>query len=171
MLLDSKEMEKVLRTLLLTTLTNHFIATANTFIAPHVSAADNTYKEKKTKGTQKRESIHSYIYDLLNPISNMTPDGWKKCFQCQKTNTPEWSIEPYGSRTLCNACGLYYRRLIHILKNHFLSRSSLIFVIWLETILSISTNLSSFIVGENNSSNVVHLMIKNFNLIKKKYLF
>ena len=101
----------------------------------------------------------------------MTPDGWKKCFQYQKTNTPEWSIEPYGSRTLCNACGLYYKCLIHILKNHFLSRSSLIFVIQLETILSILTNLSSFIVEGNNSSNVVHLMIKNFNLIKKKYLF
>lgn len=73
MLLDSKEMEKVLQTLLLTTLTNHFIATTNTFIAPHVSAADNTYnnimmkeknkkkKKKKTKGTQKRESIYIYI--------------------------------------------------------------------------------------------------------------
>ncbi|CCH59695.1 hypothetical protein TBLA_0B08790 [Henningerozyma blattae CBS 6284] len=35
-----------------------------------------------------------------------------KCFYCSKTSTPEWRRGPQGNRTLCNACGLYYRKLI-----------------------------------------------------------
>lgn len=35
-----------------------------------------------------------------------------KCFHCGEVQTPEWRRGPYGNRTLCNACGLYYRKLI-----------------------------------------------------------
>ena len=35
-----------------------------------------------------------------------------KCLHCGEVDTPEWRRGPYGSRTLCNACGLYYRKLI-----------------------------------------------------------
>ena len=33
------------------------------------------------------------------------------CKQCLLTQTPEWRCGPNGSRTLCNACGLYYLKL------------------------------------------------------------
>lgn len=34
------------------------------------------------------------------------------CQHCAEIQTPEWRRGPYGNRTLCNACGLYYRKLI-----------------------------------------------------------
>lgn len=34
------------------------------------------------------------------------------CVHCGETQTPEWRRGPYGNRTLCNACGLFYRKLI-----------------------------------------------------------
>lgn len=33
------------------------------------------------------------------------------CSQCRLENTPEWRRGPEGSRTLCNACGLFYLKL------------------------------------------------------------
>lgn len=35
-----------------------------------------------------------------------------KCQQCGSDDTPEWRRGPYGSRSLCNACGLFYGKLI-----------------------------------------------------------
>ncbi|KAK6204351.1 uncharacterized protein RJT21DRAFT_132060 [Scheffersomyces amazonensis] len=34
------------------------------------------------------------------------------CKHCGSENTPEWRSGPDGSRTLCNACGLFYSKLI-----------------------------------------------------------
>lgn len=36
----------------------------------------------------------------------------KKCFHCQSSNTPEWRTGPYGKKNICNACGLFYRKLL-----------------------------------------------------------
>ncbi|KAI8983466.1 GATA zinc finger-domain-containing protein [Pilobolus umbonatus] len=35
-----------------------------------------------------------------------------RCHSCQTTETPEWRRGPDGGRTLCNACGLHYSKLI-----------------------------------------------------------
>lgn len=34
-----------------------------------------------------------------------------KCNHCESIETPEWRRGPDGSRTLCNACGLFYSKL------------------------------------------------------------
>lgn len=34
-----------------------------------------------------------------------------QCTHCGLTHTPEWRRGPDGTRTLCNACGLYYLKL------------------------------------------------------------
>ncbi|QLG72381.1 hypothetical protein HG535_0D00890 [Zygotorulaspora mrakii] len=34
------------------------------------------------------------------------------CIHCGEASTPEWRRGPYGNRTLCNACGLFYRKLV-----------------------------------------------------------
>lgn len=34
------------------------------------------------------------------------------CVHCGEGSTPEWRRGPYGNRTLCNACGLFYRKLV-----------------------------------------------------------
>ncbi|QLG71282.1 hypothetical protein HG535_0B03210 [Zygotorulaspora mrakii] len=35
-----------------------------------------------------------------------------KCLHCSATDTPEWRKGPRGPATLCNACGLFYKKLI-----------------------------------------------------------
>lgn len=36
----------------------------------------------------------------------------KQCFQCSSKVTPEWRKGPGGPGTLCNACGLFYQKLV-----------------------------------------------------------
>ncbi|KLO15284.1 GATA-domain-containing protein, partial [Schizopora paradoxa] len=42
--------------------------------------------------------------------SRATPPG--KCHSCTTRETPEWRRGPDGARTLCNACGLHYAKLM-----------------------------------------------------------
>ncbi|KAH8112608.1 hypothetical protein DFH11DRAFT_1605848 [Phellopilus nigrolimitatus] len=42
--------------------------------------------------------------------SRATPPG--KCHSCNIRETPEWRRGPDGARTLCNACGLHYAKLL-----------------------------------------------------------
>ena len=36
----------------------------------------------------------------------------QRCHSCHTAETPEWRRGPDGARTLCNACGLHYSKLI-----------------------------------------------------------
>lgn len=36
----------------------------------------------------------------------------QQCIQCGETTTPEWRKGPSGTKELCNACGLYYSKLV-----------------------------------------------------------
>lgn len=38
--------------------------------------------------------------------------GQGVCLHCHENDTPEWRRGPYGNRTLCNACGLFYNKLV-----------------------------------------------------------
>ncbi|KAJ1307151.1 hypothetical protein OPQ81_001268 [Rhizoctonia solani] len=42
--------------------------------------------------------------------SRATPPG--SCHSCEISDTPEWRRGPDGQRTLCNACGLHYAKLV-----------------------------------------------------------
>ncbi|KAG8691373.1 hypothetical protein FRC11_004585 [Ceratobasidium sp. 423] len=42
--------------------------------------------------------------------SRATPPG--HCHSCEISDTPEWRRGPDGQRTLCNACGLHYAKLV-----------------------------------------------------------
>ncbi|QRV89328.1 GATA type zinc finger [Ceratobasidium sp. AG-Ba] len=42
--------------------------------------------------------------------SRAQPPG--KCHSCEIVDTPEWRRGPDGQRTLCNACGLHYAKLV-----------------------------------------------------------
>ncbi|CCF58865.1 hypothetical protein KAFR_0F02680 [Kazachstania africana CBS 2517] len=37
----------------------------------------------------------------------------KRCKHCLDDDTPEWRHGPYGERSVCNACGLFHRKLVH----------------------------------------------------------
>ncbi|KAG0022519.1 hypothetical protein BGZ82_011006, partial [Podila clonocystis] len=53
---------------------------------------------------------------------NMPPQKYRKrakrtqppgrCLSCDSSDTPEWRRGPDGARTLCNACGLHYAKLL-----------------------------------------------------------
>lgn len=36
----------------------------------------------------------------------------KKCYHCASSKTPEWRTGPYGVDNICNACGLFYRKVV-----------------------------------------------------------
>lgn len=67
--------------------------------------SDPTKPPRRRKRYVKKDS--SSIHNMINSSYPL-----KKCYQCQESSTPEWRLGPYGNRSLCNACGLYYRRLI-----------------------------------------------------------
>ncbi|RLV95776.1 RING finger protein ETP1 [Spathaspora sp. JA1] len=55
-------------------------------------------------------SIITHEQGGLNPELSVKPQI--TCQQCSCQETPEWRRGPQGSRTLCNACGLFYSKLI-----------------------------------------------------------
>lgn len=71
------------------------------FPVPNVTGAQKTPNKRKR---QRRSASNS---------SNITTGAsFGVCLHCQEKDTPEWRRGPYGNRTLCNACGLFYNKLI-----------------------------------------------------------
>ncbi|KAF8211130.1 hypothetical protein K438DRAFT_106170 [Mycena galopus ATCC 62051] len=50
--------------------------------------------------------------DRAHAQDNTHHGGTQKCLGCSATATPEWRRGPLGPRTLCNACGLVYAKLV-----------------------------------------------------------
>ncbi|KAK2649576.1 hypothetical protein Ddye_017065 [Dipteronia dyeriana] len=52
----------------------------------------------------------------MKNIKNSSPDNYvfsevkKSCIDCHTTRTPLWRGGPAGPRSLCNACGIRYRK-------------------------------------------------------------
>lgn len=85
-------------------------------------------KDRSTSSTKKADhSVVAFTIKAAKPqtsmISELSPaqDYLNKelclkthtvCTLCGSTQTPEWRSGPSGSRTLCNACGLFYSKLV-----------------------------------------------------------
>ncbi|RDX48137.1 hypothetical protein OH76DRAFT_677417 [Lentinus brumalis] len=63
--------------------------------------ADRSPDEGDDDGNQARQQGES-----------QAPTEGQTCLGCSATSTPEWRRGPMGPRTLCNACGLVYAKLI-----------------------------------------------------------
>ncbi|CAR25806.1 hypothetical protein ZYGR_0A03770 [Zygosaccharomyces rouxii] len=63
-------------------------------------AAPQNYRRSLTQGLLIAENVRQ------------TEQATTSCVHCKEGITPEWRRGPYGNRTLCNACGLFYRKLI-----------------------------------------------------------
>ena len=77
-------------------------------------SGDNSVRDSRKSSVGKvPKKPQTTIDDSIigNPSSGNGRAGLK-CLHCGEVDTPEWRRGPYGSRTLCNACGLYYRKLI-----------------------------------------------------------
>ncbi|KAG0025101.1 hypothetical protein BGZ81_007409 [Podila clonocystis] len=74
-----------------------------------------------------RRSSGSINGAVVNGLKNSTPENMPpqkyrkrakrtqppgRCLSCDSSDTPEWRRGPDGARTLCNACGLHYAKLL-----------------------------------------------------------
>lgn len=75
----------------------------NTKSAP-LHTTENSLKVSTSSGLTK-SSTATTLHQLSTCEST-------KCMHCLSTGTPEWRRGPDGERTLCNACGLFYSKLV-----------------------------------------------------------
>lgn len=78
-----------------------------TYLKPWKSIAVEKHFENKRPMLQiqdmkKKESFKNLEEEESN----------KRCFHCQSSKTPEWRAGPYGCENICNACGLFYRKIV-----------------------------------------------------------
>ncbi|KAI8087536.1 GATA zinc finger-domain-containing protein [Thamnidium elegans] len=82
-------------------------------------------EEEEEEGTPSKITDH-VEYELIRQARNLQDTQprpkyrrrnrrsmiGQKCHSCSTTETPEWRRGPDGARTLCNACGLHYSKLL-----------------------------------------------------------
>ncbi|KAE8706435.1 GATA transcription factor 23 [Hibiscus syriacus] len=58
-----------------------------------------------------RSTSQSCFMDIMDPTEKNSPSENKKlCTDCKTTKTPLWRGGPAGPKSLCNACGIRYRK-------------------------------------------------------------
>ncbi|KAL1817098.1 GATA transcription factor 11-like [Daucus carota subsp. sativus] len=77
-------------------------------------------KEKKNM----QPSQHSNEFDMKED-SYPQHMPYKRCTHCQAEKTPQWRAGPMGPNTLCNACGVCYRKRKHLPTYRLISSHSL----------------------------------------------
>ncbi|SAM00226.1 hypothetical protein [Absidia glauca] len=88
--------------------TQHFMSTSLSPMASHL----------RTSHYHQLPHPHQHMYQspLPHPHSHSSPTSshqpLKRCVRCGTNNSPEWRRGPTGHKTLCNACGLRYSRLM-----------------------------------------------------------
>ncbi|KAG0366113.1 hypothetical protein BGZ54_005791 [Gamsiella multidivaricata] len=94
----------------------------NTPMGPYKSIVSpqggSTLDESGLTSTKSTGSIKSLILDSSDGTQQkyrkrakrIHPPG--RCLSCDSSDTPEWRRGPEGARTLCNACGLHYAKLL-----------------------------------------------------------
>ncbi|KAH8116311.1 hypothetical protein DFH11DRAFT_1687940 [Phellopilus nigrolimitatus] len=77
--------------------------------SPPVAAQNRNPSEDSSNSTEF-ENISPKLSSKQSEAAPV-PEG-QTCLGCGATSTPEWRRGPLGPRTLCNACGLVYAKLI-----------------------------------------------------------
>ncbi|CEL61996.1 GATA zinc finger domain-containing protein 16 OS=Dictyostelium discoideum GN=gtaP PE=4 SV=1 [Rhizoctonia solani AG-1 IB] len=81
------------------------------------------YEDGKTEGNPMKKKVRSAPNSRFNYFAHEEAinvrmrqkrerKGATQCASCHATSTPEWRRGPLGPRTLCNACGLVYAKLM-----------------------------------------------------------
>ncbi|KAL4252869.1 hypothetical protein ABKN59_003590 [Abortiporus biennis] len=82
------------------------------FGADALDSAAKRYASDLPGESSDRVVSESESQPPLPPPSEPPPTEGQTCLGCSATSTPEWRRGPMGPRTLCNACGLVYAKLI-----------------------------------------------------------
>lgn len=77
-------------------------------------------KEQQAFRIEKPERLTTQIFALTKPSFDIPLESCMprdlpetmECVHCSRKDTPEWRRGPYGNRTVCNACGLFYGKLV-----------------------------------------------------------
>lgn len=69
----------------------------------------NSNKNNTNNNTNAILDSNKSNAQITHVINNFTS---KKCFHCGSKETPEWRTGPYGKHNICNACGLFYRKVV-----------------------------------------------------------
>ncbi|CCK68256.1 uncharacterized protein KNAG_0A05940 [Huiozyma naganishii CBS 8797] len=73
--------------------------------------SNKVLQEKAGKRTKSQETPKA-LSRQEDSSEEVESDGEKRCFHCNSSKTPEWRAGPYGNENICNACGLFYRKVI-----------------------------------------------------------
>ncbi|KAG0370888.1 hypothetical protein BGZ54_003018 [Gamsiella multidivaricata] len=75
-----------------------------------VTSVDGYSKNNSTEGGRNSKSGEAPYQKYRKRAKRTQPPG--RCLSCDSSDTPEWRRGPDGARTLCNACGLHYAKLL-----------------------------------------------------------
>ncbi|KAF9576148.1 hypothetical protein EC968_010271 [Mortierella alpina] len=97
-----------------------FASNAPSFSPMDSSTADTMYDRSKLTSDSSSKTLRSNENNGMN--GDAPPQKYRKrakrtqppgrCLSCDSSDTPEWRRGPDGARTLCNACGLHYAKLL-----------------------------------------------------------
>ncbi|MCL7049080.1 hypothetical protein MKW94_001094, partial [Papaver nudicaule] len=75
------------------------------------SSSSTTPTRNDSIGPQSRGQVSGSGSDTVISDENCSNGGNKKiCSNCSSPKTPQWRAGPDGSKTLCNACGIRYKK-------------------------------------------------------------
>ncbi|KAI9252824.1 hypothetical protein BDA99DRAFT_607664 [Phascolomyces articulosus] len=83
---------------------------SNTFIHSSNSTTETESPENVLLRRSRSDSDGSIRPRIKRRAKRST--AGQRCHSCHTTETPEWRRGPDGARTLCNACGLHYAKLL-----------------------------------------------------------
>ncbi|KAG9320298.1 hypothetical protein KVV02_008064 [Mortierella alpina] len=97
-----------------------FASTAPSFSPMDSSARDMMFDKAKLTSDSGSKALGSNEHNGMDV--DAPPQKYRKrakrtqppgrCLSCDSSDTPEWRRGPDGARTLCNACGLHYAKLV-----------------------------------------------------------
>lgn len=69
--------------------------------------------KKPRRAASSRSNIKASVTKSVSAQQPKKQKGRQSCVQCFTFSTPQWREGPQGARTLCNACGVRYRKQLN----------------------------------------------------------
>uniref|UniRef100_A0A0V0I6V5 GATA transcription factor n=1 Tax=Solanum chacoense TaxID=4108 RepID=A0A0V0I6V5_SOLCH len=82
------------------------------FVAPGVNSLDSENFAESPMKKKKKIKLSVPLAPIETNQDNYqpAPQAVRKCLHCEITKTPQWRTGPMGPKTLCNACGVRYKK-------------------------------------------------------------
>ncbi|SCU96840.1 LAME_0F17612g1_1 [Lachancea meyersii CBS 8951] len=76
------------------------------------NAENSTSIRRTSQPEMTRATAKGSVWDARSSEGSSNSLDSMECVHCARTDTPEWRRGPYGNRTVCNACGLFYGKIV-----------------------------------------------------------